>query len=53
MVDSETLDPIFRQSDGSIGIPMNDIEKQELLQFLKTLDDYKFVTNPLLAEPIL
>jgi cytochrome c peroxidase len=53
MVDSETLDPIFRQSDGSIGIPMNDIEKQQLLQFLKTLDDYKFVTNPLLAEPIL
>lgn len=50
MVDSKTLDPIFRQADGSIGIPMNDIQKDQLLQFLKTLDDYEFISNPLLSE---
>lgn len=51
IVDSETLDPIFRQPDGRIGIPMTDEEKENLMAFLQTLNDREFVTNPLFAEP--
>lgn len=51
--DSGTLDPLFRQSDGSIGIPMSEKEKEDLTAFIKTLNDRDFVTNPLLAEPSL
>ncbi|MBE8714010.1 cytochrome-c peroxidase [Sphingobacterium hungaricum] len=51
MVDSETLDPIFRNPDGSIGIAMTDAEVANLIAFLKTLNDKEFVTNPLLSEP--
>lgn len=53
MVDSETLDPVFRNEDGSIGIQMSDSEKEQLIAFLQTLNDRDFVTNPLLAEPVL
>ena len=51
MIDSETLDPAFRQPDGTLGIPMTDEEKEHLTAFLQTLNDRTFVTNPLLAEP--
>ncbi len=53
MVDSESLDPAFRNADGSIGIKMTDEEKNNLIEFLSTLNDRGFVTNPLLAEPVL
>lgn len=53
MVDSETLDPLFRNGDGSVGIKMTDEEKDTLIAFLTTLNDPDFVTNPLLAEPII
>jgi cytochrome c peroxidase len=53
MVDSETIDPVFRNEDGSIGIQMSDTEKEHLIAFLQTLNDRDFVANPLLAEPII
>lgn len=43
------LDPILKQ-DGHIGIPMNSEEKQNIIAFLKTLSDKKFITNPKFAE---
>jgi cytochrome c peroxidase len=51
MVDSETLDPAFRNEDGTIGIKMTEEEKENLIAFLNTLNDRDFVSNPLLAEP--
>ena len=36
MVDSPTLDPVFRQQDGRLGIPMTEQEKEDLLAFLNT-----------------
>ncbi|MBI1194020.1 MAG: cytochrome-c peroxidase [Bacteroidetes bacterium] len=47
MVDSETLDPVFRQPDGSLGIPLTDAEKKALIVFLETLTDRDFLRNPL------
>jgi cytochrome c peroxidase len=32
------------------GIPMTDQEKTDLIAFLKTLSDRRFLSNPLLAE---
>lgn len=49
--DSPTLDPVFRQADGSLGIPMSQEDKEDLLNFLQTLNDRDFVTNTLLSEP--
>lgn len=53
MVDSETLDPAFRNEDGTIGIKMTEEERENLLAFLNTLNDSDFVKNPLLAEPVI
>jgi cytochrome c peroxidase len=53
MTDSETLDPIFRNQDGTIGIKLTEEQKENLIAFLQTLNDREFVTNPLLSEPIL
>jgi cytochrome c peroxidase len=53
MIDSETLDPIFRNEDGTIGVKMTEAEKGNLIEFLTTLNDREFVTNPLLAEPVI
>jgi cytochrome c peroxidase len=47
MVDSETLDPLFRQPDGSLGIPLTEAEKEALLAFLESLTDREFLSNPL------
>jgi cytochrome c peroxidase len=48
--DSPTLDPLLRQADGTPGIPLSVEEKQNLLAFLKTLNDEAFIRNPLFAE---
>jgi len=47
LVDSPTLDPIFRNEDGSLGIPLTEIEKNQILAFLLTLTDREFTSNPL------
>lgn len=51
MVDSPTLDPLFRQADGTLGITMTEEEKADLMTFLKTLEDPTFLSNKLLSEP--
>ena len=43
------LDPLLQQN-GIVGIPLSAKEKEALLAFLKTLNDKKFVTNPMLSE---
>lgn len=43
------LDPILKQK-GHIGILMKNEEKQNIIAFLKTLSDQKFITNPKFAE---
>lgn len=50
MTDSETLDPQFRQADGSIGIPLTDTEIDDLLAFLRTLTDDNFLFDPRFSE---
>lgn len=47
--DNPRLDPLLRNGD-VIGIPLTDLEKQDLIQFLSTLTDEAFVTNPEFAE---
>ena len=46
---TENLDPFFQQGS-SLGIRITAPEKLQVLAFLKTLDDRKFVTNPLFSE---
>lgn len=43
------LDPLLT-AKGPKGFGFNDAEKQQLIAFLRTLDDPSFVTNPLLSE---
>ncbi|MCY7351020.1 MAG: cytochrome-c peroxidase, partial [Cytophagaceae bacterium] len=50
VLDGPTLDPIFRQNSKP-GIALTDVEKKQLVAFLKTLTDRKFLTNPKFAEP--
>ena len=45
----ENLDPILN-TGATPGIALTTIERQQLLAFLETLNDVKFVKNPLLAE---
>lgn len=43
---SETLDPLLRRENGSVGIPLTDDEQKALIAFLHTLTDYEFINNP-------
>ncbi|MFY1045236.1 cytochrome-c peroxidase [Chryseobacterium sp. GP-SGM7] len=47
--DNPNLDPQLKQNN-HIGISMNSQEKQFIIQFLKTLSDKNFITNPKFAE---
>ncbi len=42
--DYPNLDPILRSEDG-LGIEMTDEEMEAIIEFLKTLTDYEFITN--------
>jgi len=44
--DSPTLDPLLRQKNGRVGIPMTSDEKKAIIAFLHTLTDYEFINNP-------
>lgn len=46
---STTLDPQLNQN-GSLGISLTNLEKQQLIAFLKTLTDDTFLNDPKLAE---
>lgn len=47
---SETLDPIFRNKDGSLGINLSIDEKKSIIAFLKTLSDTQFIKNKKFSE---
>jgi cytochrome c peroxidase len=49
MVNSTTLDPSLNSND-TLGIPLSNQEKANLIAFLKTLTDNEFITNPKFAE---
>ena len=42
---TQNLDPIMQQHS-TLGIPLNQSEKEAIIAFLKTLTDEKFITNP-------
>lgn len=48
--DMTNLDPLLRNK-GKVGILMRGTDKADLLAFLKTLDDVKFITKKELSEP--
>ena len=48
--DSPTLDPLLRQPNGSLGIPLTASDKAKLIAFLKTLDDEQFLRDVRFAE---
>jgi cytochrome c peroxidase len=48
--DSPTLDPLLRQPDGSLGIPLTEADKVKLIAFLKTLDDEAFLRDTRFSE---
>lgn len=50
IVASETLDPIFIQEDGSLGIPMTEEEKDLIITFLKTLTDIDYIYDERFSE---
>lgn len=50
MVDSPTLDPGLRHPDGTLGIPMSELERGALIAFLNTLTDTDFTTNTDFSE---
>ncbi len=47
--DNPRLDPLLRNGD-MVGIPLTAQEKQDLIQFLMTLSDEAFITNPDFSE---
>ena len=50
IIDSPTLDPIFRNDDGSLGIPLTEVEKTQIIAFLKTLTDDNFIFDERFSE---
>ncbi|CCH57549.1 cytochrome c peroxidase (plasmid) [Fibrisoma limi BUZ 3] len=50
VVKSATLDPLLT-ARGKLGIRLSAAEKQHLIQFLGTLTDKQFLTNPAFSEP--
>ncbi len=51
MTDSETLDPMFKDENGTVtGIPMTAIEKEQIIAFLKTLTDDVFLNDNRFSE---
>lgn len=50
ITDSPTLDPLLRNEDGSLGIPLTALEKAQIIAFLKTLTDDNFIFDERFAE---
>lgn len=48
--DSPTLDPLLRQPNGVLGIPLSADEKVKIIAFLKTLDDEDFLRDARFAQ---
>lgn len=43
---TDNLDPLLIQSNGELGIPLTDDEKEAIIEFLHTLTDEEFINNP-------
>ncbi|MGG6229903.1 cytochrome-c peroxidase [Tenacibaculum sp. SDUM215027] len=48
--ETQNLDPILKNENGTIGIPLNEQEKEGIIAFLKTLTDEEFITDKRFAE---
>lgn len=46
VLDSPTLADELR-NDNSLGIPLSESEREDLINFLETLTDYQFISNPI------
>lgn len=46
---SDNLSPLLQQN-GKIGIALSDVQKQQLISFLKTLTDHEFIKNKAFSE---
>lgn len=46
MIDSPTLDPIFKRNTGVVGISLTADEKRKIIAFIGTLTDKEFTSNP-------
>lgn len=49
VVDSATLDPVLKQN-GTVGIPLSEKEKTQLIAFLRTLTDNQYLTDKRFSE---
>lgn len=47
--DYQNLDPLLKQN-GTLGIPLTSDEQAKIILFLKTLNDYEFITDKRFAE---
>lgn len=48
--DTPSLDPLLRQPDGTLGIPLSADEKTKLIAFLKSLTDEEFLRDARFAQ---
>ena len=51
-VHSNTLDIQLHQPDGSVNMPLTDLDQQKIITFLHTLTDTTFITNSRFAPPV-
>jgi cytochrome c peroxidase len=51
LYESQNLDPLLRKPAGSPGLALSAGDKQDIIAFLRTLDDEVFVRNPAFGEP--
>jgi len=49
VVNSATLDPVLNQN-GRLGIPLSELEKTQIIAFLKTLTDNQYLTDKRFSE---
>lgn len=49
VVNSNTLDPLLK-ANGKLGIPMTEVEKTQIIAFLKTLTDSQYLTDKRFSE---
>lgn len=49
VVNSNTLDPLLK-ANGKLGIPMTEVEKTQIIVFLKTLTDSQYLTDKRFSE---
>ena len=49
VVNSNTLDPLLK-ANGKLGIPLTDVEKIQIIAFLKTLTDTQYLTDKRFSE---